>query len=98
MIRHFRETRWDALPDGGLRLERGRFDLLTSRVESEWTFITPGGRRRVHTVRLRWYTLTELEKMMSRAGLTVRKTWGGFDGQEYGLDSVRMIVLAEKAG
>ncbi len=34
--------------------------------------------------------------MLSRAGLAVRRVWGGFDGQDYVLNSRRMIVLAEK--
>jgi len=34
--------------------------------------------------------------MLFRAGLAVRQAWGGYDGQEYGFDSPRMIVLAEK--
>jgi hypothetical protein len=26
----------------------------------------------------------------------VRRTWGSFDGRDYGLDTLRMIVLAER--
>ncbi len=98
LVRHFQPTRWEELPDGSLHLERPRFDPLRSRVASEWMLITAGGRRQKHTIRVRWYTLTELAKMLSRAGMAVRQVWGGFDGQEYGLDSPRMIVLAEKEG
>ncbi|MBI2913566.1 MAG: methyltransferase domain-containing protein [Chloroflexi bacterium] len=98
LMRHFQPTRWEQLPDGSLHLERPRFDPLTSRVESEWILVTPSGRRETHTIRLRWYTLTEMAKMLSRAGMTVRQVWGGFDGQQYGLDSPRMIVLAQKEG
>ena len=50
----------------------------------------------MHRISVRLYSLTEMAKMLSRAGLAVRQVWGGFDGQEYGLDSPRMIVLAEK--
>jgi hypothetical protein len=42
------------------------------------------------------YTLKELADMLSRASLSVSRTWGGLDGREYGLDNRRMIVLAEK--
>ncbi len=98
LMRHFQPSRGSELPDGSVWVERPRFDPLTSRAESQWLLVTPGGRRKRHTIRLRWYTLTELAKMLSRAGMTVRQVWGGFDGQEYGLDSPRMIVLAEKEG
>ena len=96
LMRRFQESDWQELPQGWLHMERRKFDALASRIESEWTLITPGGRRKVHRIAVRLYTLTEMAKMLSRAGMAVRQVWGGFDGQEYGLDSPRMIVLAQK--
>jgi SAM-dependent methyltransferase len=98
VVRHYQETNWRQHEDGLITMERRKLDLLTSRNESVWMLIAPDGERRVHRLSPRLYTLTELAKMLSRAGLSVRRTWGGFDGREYGLDSRRMIVLAEKAG
>ena len=45
---------------------------------------------------LRLYTYTELVAMLSKAGLTVAKTWGDFNGREFNLQAPRMVVLAEK--
>ena len=45
---------------------------------------------------LRVYTLTELKELLLRAGLRYRGCWGSFDGSAYGMDSPRMIVLAER--
>jgi D-alanine-D-alanine ligase len=45
---------------------------------------------------LRIYTLTELKAVLERAGLAFRRVWGGYEGQTYGMDSPRMVVLAER--
>ncbi len=97
LVRRYQETDWRQREDGLITMERRKLDLLTSRNESIWMLITPAGRRRVHRINFRLYTLTELAKMLSRAGMQVRQSWGGFDGRDYGLDSRRMMVLAEKA-
>ena len=96
LIRRYQEADWHELAGGLIAMERRKLDLLTSRNESTWVLITRTGRRRVHRINLRLYTLTELAKMISRAGMRVRQVWGGFDGRDYGLNSQRMIVLAEK--
>lgn len=82
--------------DGTLRLEERDFDFLTSRQRARVVGVYPDGTRRERTIELRLYTLTELTGMLSRAGLEFRKVWGWYGDQDYGLDSVRMIVLAEK--
>ena len=45
---------------------------------------------------LRIYALTELIAQMERAGLTYLRSWGGFDGTPYVLDSPRLLVLGER--
>jgi hypothetical protein len=47
---------------------------------------------------LRLYTLTELSRMLAAAGLQLRRTYGGFTGEEYSLESVRMICVAVRGG
>jgi len=96
LVRRYQDTDWREHDDGLITMERRHLDLLTSQNESLWMLITPDGQRRTHRISFRLYTLTELAGMLSRAGLAVRRTWGGFDGREYGLNSRRMIVLAEK--
>lgn len=58
--------------------------------------VWPGGHRREHHLSVRLYSPTEMVGMLSRAGMMMRQTWGDFEGQGYGSDSPRMIVLAEK--
>jgi SAM-dependent methyltransferase len=45
---------------------------------------------------LRVYALTELIAQTERAGLRYCRSWGGFDGSAYGMDSARLLVLAER--
>jgi 2-polyprenyl-3-methyl-5-hydroxy-6-metoxy-1,4-benzoquinol methylase len=94
--------RWEELParqkglDGTIRIEERSFDFLTSRQRNRVVAVYPDGTRDEREIHLRLYTLTELTKMLSRAGLEFRRVWGWYGGQDYGFDSVRMIVLAEK--
>ena len=98
LVRHWEEHSWQEGHEGTVRLEDRRFDFLTGRQRNRVLSIDPDGTRSEHEIDLRLYTLKELVDMLSRAGLVVRRTWGGFDGREYGLDSRRMIVLSEKGG
>lgn len=82
--------------DGTIRLEEREFDFLGSRQRVRVVGVYPNGSRREQTLELRLYTLTELVGMLSRAGLEFRRVWGWYDGQAYGFDTARMIVLAEK--
>jgi SAM-dependent methyltransferase len=85
-------------PDGAVHTQERSFDFLTGRQHSHVLSVYPDGTRTERDIDLRLYTLTELATMLSRAGLAVRQVWGGYDGQEYGFDSPRMIVLAERTG
>jgi SAM-dependent methyltransferase len=82
--------------DGTIRIEERSFDFPTSRQHVHVAAVYPDGTRDEREIHLRLYTLTELTKMLSRAGLKFRRVWGWYGGQDYGFDSVRMIVLAEK--
>jgi SAM-dependent methyltransferase len=83
--------------DGTLVAERRAFDALTSRLTTSFVIVSPDGVRTDsvgHSLRL--YTLTEVSRMLSRAGMRLRRTYGGFAGEDYSLDSVRMICVAIK--
>ncbi|MBI5239140.1 MAG: class I SAM-dependent methyltransferase [Elusimicrobia bacterium] len=45
----------------------------------------------------RVYALTELKALLERAGLECLEVWGGYEGEAYGMDSPRMVVLAQRA-
>ena len=96
LMSRFTESDWSELPDGSLRLERRAYDIHTGRSNVDWIFISKDGKRRQQTHSVRLYTYTELEAMLSRAGLTVRDTWGDYNGRDFSMRSPRMVVLAEK--
>ena len=97
LMRVFRESDWSERPDGGFTMERRRYDIQTGRIDVDWIYVASDGKRRQQSHSLRLYTFPELATMLSKADLSVRGTWGGFDGSELSMHSPRMIVLAEKA-
>jgi ubiquinone/menaquinone biosynthesis C-methylase UbiE len=96
VYRHFDAREWDEHDDGTIFLQDRSLDLLRGRSEAVWVAVRPDGTRSElrHSVRL--YTLADLASMLTRAGLAVERTYGGFDGSELGIDSNRLIVLARK--
>jgi SAM-dependent methyltransferase len=83
--------------DGTLVVEQRTFDALASRLTTSFVLVAPSGERTDsigHSLRL--YTLTELAKMLAAAGLHLTRTYGGFEGEEYALESVRMIAIARR--
>jgi SAM-dependent methyltransferase len=68
--------------DGAAALDRLSFDLETGRLNDPRS--------------LRVYTLTEIKSLLDRAGLAFLKAWGGYEGEPYGMDSPRMVVLAQR--
>ncbi|MFA6092591.1 MAG: class I SAM-dependent methyltransferase [Elusimicrobiota bacterium] len=63
--------------------ERASFDLRKGRFQE-----SGGG--------LRIYTLTELERMLAKAGFDLVSAHGSWEGEPFSLESMRMIVLAQK--
>lgn len=98
LVRNYQSRGWEAAtPQGHLLLSERRLDLLSSRHHERQIVIDPAGSRREtagHVLRL--YTLAEMAGMLRRAGLHVAQTFGGFEDQEYSIDSRRMIILAQK--
>jgi hypothetical protein len=79
-------------------LTRRELDLAISRHRVTDLLIHPDGSRSERWHRFRFYTLTELARMLREVGLEVQRTWGGFDGSPYDLESRRLIVVARKPG
>jgi SAM-dependent methyltransferase len=95
-IRQFRPHRIVRYEEGLLDLEELSFDLLSSRGDHRRTLIDPDGRRTEFCWSVRWYTLTELARMLAVAGLQVQSYFGGLDGSELTLDSRRLVLVSRK--
>jgi SAM-dependent methyltransferase len=84
-------------PDGTVYLEHRRLDLETSRNHVSFTVVAPdGSRREVGGHHIRLYTLREVRGLLDAAGLDYEGVHGGYEGEAYGIDTRRMIVVARK--
>ena len=91
------EYDWHQHEDGRIVLEHRQLDLQTSTNHITYTEILPNGtQREMSDLHMRLYTLTELTKMLSDAGLTLQKVYGGFQTEPYTVNTRRMIVIASK--
>ncbi len=96
-IANYIQNDWHSGEDGTLYVERRDLDLATSRMHVRFTIVGPNGTRREsigHNMRL--YTLTEMTRLLERAGMRVTGVFGGFDGETYAVNTRRMILCARK--
>jgi SAM-dependent methyltransferase len=96
IIRDFRPKMWQESPGGVTSLDETRLDLTRGRTETTRTLIYPDGKRREQRISVRLFTLAEVRAMLEQHNLAVRETYGDWQGGEYGIDSRRMILLAER--
>ncbi|MBI4679309.1 MAG: class I SAM-dependent methyltransferase [Elusimicrobia bacterium] len=99
IIRHVEPDIWDQAEesvDGTTVADQISFDLESGRLDNLRSTVDREGLRTPSFMSVRVYTLTEIKKLIAQAGLAFRQAWGAFDGSAYGLDSYRMIVMAEK--
>lgn len=92
LVRIFQARRWEQLPDG-LLLEEGTFDQVSGYYENTLVYITDDGRRSEFPYRMRLYTVTELVELVRGAGFTEVSCFGGFGGEELGLET-RLVLIA----
>jgi SAM-dependent methyltransferase len=79
-------------PGARLLLDAPNRESLLRRLEPGRAFDLEKGRLDGARV----YALTELIAQAERAGLAYVRSWGGFDGAAYGLDSPRLLALFER--
>jgi SAM-dependent methyltransferase len=96
-IDNYIQNDWHTGADGTLYVERRDLDLATSRMHVHFIVVDPEGARREsigHIIRL--YTLTEMTRLLERVGMHVTSVSGGFEGEDYGIGTRRMIIVAQK--
>lgn len=79
--------------DGFLILERNKFDAFTSMNKCTRTIVAPDGTRSVYKREVRLYTLTEMIQMGAACGIRFDTVFGDWDGNAYGLEVPRMILI-----
>ena len=96
-IDNYIQNDWHTGADETLYVERRDLDLATSRMHVHFIVVDPKGGRREsigHIIRL--YTLTEMTRLLERVGMRVTAVFGGFEGEDYGIGTRRMIIVAQK--
>ena len=96
LMRNFAPSGIARHADGLIVLEERDFDLLTSHCNVHVTMIHPDGQRSEYRHSERIYTLTELVRMLTLAGLHVQAYYGGLDGSPLSLNSRRLVVVSAK--
>lgn len=96
LFRNYHPQVWAELPDGTLLLENQVYEVRSGRAIATWRLIRPDGHSDDIHFSMRAYTLPELVNMLHRSGLEPVEVWGGFDGAPYGMDSMRLMLLAHK--
>lgn len=93
---YVRDERKEA-PNGTVYQERREIDFLHSRINNSFWVTAPDGTTH-HTdgLTIRLYSLTELVRMLDAAGLVYRAVYGGYEMERYGVETRRMIVVADK--
>lgn len=88
---------WRNNDDGSTILEHRELDLRNSINHLTFTEIAPDGSRRLASeLHMRLYTLTEMSQMLETAGMELISVFGGFNGEEYGVNTRRMILIARR--
>jgi SAM-dependent methyltransferase len=89
-----RKDWWEG--DGHTVLDEEEWDVLRSRITMTRTIIAPDGARRQTGFVLRMYSHSEWMGMFRRGGLEWVRSYGGYDGSDYGHDSRGLIIVAKK--
>lgn len=101
MMRNFRPVDVLEKGEGICFKETRRFDLESSRMESEFTYYRKKGEDLIHlrTVTLdhRVYSLHELLKLLREAGWTPQAFYGGFDQRPASWDANRIVAVTVNA-
>jgi len=95
VARILQPTTSDVLPDGRTLVRRHEIFDNWTRIRNEWILIRKGRARTFkfyHTV----YSGQELKDRMAQIGFTDVKLFGNLDGDEYGANAHRLIVVGHK--
>ena len=96
LARVYQPTTSATLPNGDILVQRHRIADAWSRIHNEWILVRKGRTRSFsfhHTI----YSAQELRDRLADAGFEQIKVYGSLDGDEYGPNPQRLIVVGRKA-
>jgi SAM-dependent methyltransferase len=94
ILADFRQTMWHEVNDVRV-LTLNDFDIATSAIETEWTYVFPGGRIEQMTSYTRIYSFHELREMLLSAGFEKVEGWSGIE-TPLAFDANPMCVVGVK--
>jgi predicted anti-sigma-YlaC factor YlaD len=72
-----------------------RYAAATGRIETDWTFVLPDGRRTTQRSTVRLYSLADLTSLLERAGFTTFRATDD-DLEPFDLGADRLWLVATK--
>ena len=95
VARAYQPTTSDTLPNGDVLVQRHRIADAWSRIHNEWILVRKG-RTRIFKFHHTIYSAQELSDRLDDAGFRQIRVYGSLDGDEYGPNGQRLIVVARK--
>ena len=96
VVQNYMSNFWAKHSDGSILLTEAKFDHVTGRNNERRTRIDVDGNREDFLLSLRMYTVVELIKMLRKAGLSLRETYGDYNGEPLTFGSNRFILIAKR--
>lgn len=90
----FRERDWWEVDDVVVLMST-RYAAATGRIETDWTFVLPDGRRATQRSSVRLYSLADLTSLLERAGFTTFRATDD-DLEPFDLGADRLWLVATK--
>lgn len=81
--------------DGVEVIQQRRYNREDERIEKRIT-LKAHGQVREYFESVRLYTLAEMEEMLQKANLTLKATYGDFDGSPFSTSSPRLILVGKR--
>jgi hypothetical protein len=86
---------WEQIDDSYYFYEN-RYDVFTEREILEVKVFEDGILKKRGGYNIRLYSFPEIEKMLTRYGFSILKSWGDYGGNPYSVHSNRLILLSKK--
>lgn len=86
---------WEQIDDSYYFYEN-RYDVFTEREILEVRVFEDGELKRQGGYNIRLYSFPEIEKMLTRNGFFILKSWGDYNGNPYSVHSHRLILLSQR--
>ena len=96
IVRNIMDRGWECTEEGTLILGEYLFDDRTQRVVGYEHRVPLVGARSSHRLSIRLFSLSELEELLSSAGLEVQGVFGDYNSRSYTDQSERLLVVARK--